>query len=100
MDRAKIVAEGSPRELISRYTTREVVELRFRDTEQASADGKFEGIGARVEVLPDRVLLYADEGDAAVTALHHRGLKPAGVLVRRATLEDVFLQLTGHSLSE
>jgi len=98
MDKAKIVAEGSPRNLIERYSTREVTELRFAAGVQETLDGKLEGLAERVERLPDRVLLYADDGEAAVAAAHARGLQPETVLVRRSTLEDVFLRLTGRSL--
>ncbi|MFS8479400.1 MAG: ABC transporter ATP-binding protein [Micromonosporaceae bacterium] len=98
MDGGKIVAEGSPRSLIETYSTREVVELRFRAEPLADVAGKLTGIGERVEVLPDRLLLYADDGDAATAAVHDRGLTPASVLVRRSTLEDVFLHLTGRTL--
>ncbi|MEV0972219.1 ABC transporter ATP-binding protein [Microtetraspora glauca] len=100
MDGGKIVAEGSPRSLIETYSTAEVVELRFPDGLDSNADyaAKLDGIGERVDPLPDRVLLYADDGDAAVAAVHGRGLVPSSVLVRRATLEDVFLHLTGRTL--
>ncbi|HET9084943.1 MAG TPA: ATP-binding cassette domain-containing protein [Candidatus Limnocylindrales bacterium] len=98
MDKAKIVAEGSPRSLIEQYSTREVTELRFPTGVQETLDGQLDGLAERVERLPDRVLLYADDGEAAVTASHARGLKPETVLVRRSTLEDVFLRLTGRSL--
>jgi len=98
MDKAKIVAEGSPRDLIERYSTREVTELRFAVGVQETLDGQLEGLAERVERLPDRVLLYADDGEAAVAAAHARGLQPETVLVRRSTLEDVFLRLTGRSL--
>jgi lipooligosaccharide transport system ATP-binding protein len=98
MDKAKIVAEGSPRNLIERYSTREVTELRFAAGVQETLDGQLEGLAERVERLPDRVLLYADDGEAAVAAAHARGLQPETVLVRRSTLEDVFLRLTGRSL--
>jgi lipooligosaccharide transport system ATP-binding protein len=98
MDKARIVAEGSPRELIERYSTREVTELRFAPGEAESLDGRLEGIAERVENLPDRVLLYADDGEAAAVAVHERGLQPVSVLVRRSSLEDVFLRLTGRSL--
>ena len=101
MDKAKIVAEGSPRELIERYSTREVVELRFDDgARPADLSYWTEGLVARIESLPDRVLLYTNDGDTAAHALHERGLVPDSVLVRRSTLEDVFLHLTGRSLSE
>ena len=100
MDKAKIVAEGSPRELIERYSTREVTELRFAPGIAETLDGQLEGIAERVEHLPDRVLLYADDGEAAAVEVHQRGLKPETVLVRRSSLEDVFLRLTGRSLIE
>src|SRR6187455_680410 len=100
MDKAKIVAEGSPRELIARYSTREVTELRFPPGVQETLDGQLDDLAQRVEHLPDRILLYADDGEAAVAAAHARGLQPETVLVRRSTLEDVFLRLTGRSLIE
>ena len=98
MDKAKIVAEGSPRALIEQYSTREVTELRFAPGVAETLDGQLDGIAERVEHLPDRVLLYADDGEAAAVAVHERGLKPETVLVRRSSLEDVFLRLTGRSL--
>ena len=98
MDAGRIVAEDSPRALIERYSTREVVELRFdSDGQQAYAE-KLAGLGERLEVLPDRILLYVADGDAAVAEVHARSLRPAGVLVRRSSLEDVFLHLTGRTL--
>jgi lipooligosaccharide transport system ATP-binding protein len=100
MDKAKIVAEGSPRALIEQYSTREVTELRFAPGIAETLDGQLDGIAQRVEHLPDRVLLYADDGEAAAVAVHERGLKPETVLVRRSSLEDVFLRLTGRSLIE
>jgi len=100
MDKAKIVAEGSPRSLIERFATREVTELRFAPGVQETLDGQLDGLAERIERLPDRVLLYADDGEAAVAAAHARGLEPVQVLVRRSSLEDVFLRLTGRSLIE
>jgi lipooligosaccharide transport system ATP-binding protein len=100
MDKARIVAEGSPRQLIERYSTREVTEMRFDPAIQDRLDGELDGLAERVERLPDRVLLYTDDGEAAVAAAHQRGLRPDTVLVRRSTLEDVFLRLTGRSLIE
>ncbi len=100
MDKARIVAEGSPRELIERYATKEVTELRFPVGIQETLDGQLDGLAERIEYLPDRVLLYADDGEAAVAAAHARGLQPEQVLVRRSSLEDVFLRLTGRSLIE
>ncbi len=98
MDKAKIVAQGSPRQLIEQYSTREVTELRFAPGVAETLDGQLDGIAQRVEHLPDRILLYADDGEAAAVAVHARGLKPETVLVRRSSLEDVFLRLTGRSL--
>ena len=100
MDKARIVAEGSPRELIERYSTREVLELRFPIGVQETLDGQLEGLGERVEHLPDRVLVYSANGEAAAAAVHERGLQPDSVLVRRSSLEDVFLRLTGRTLVE
>jgi lipooligosaccharide transport system ATP-binding protein len=97
MDRGRIAEEGSPVELIRRLSTREVVELRFADTAPPVAVSAFDGLVSRVEELPDRVLLYTDDGDALVSVAHER-LRPQSVLVRRSTLEDVFLRLTGRSL--
>ncbi|MFI6820513.1 ABC transporter ATP-binding protein [Micromonospora sp. NPDC050187] len=98
MDGGRIAAEGSPRALIERYSTREVVELRFAAESQEAFAGKLADLGERVEVLPDRVLLYVAHGDDAVAEVHARGLAPASVLVRRSSLEDVFLHLTGRTL--
>ena len=95
MDRAKIVAEGSPRELIDRHVEREMVELRFGTQNGAPPLGD---LGDHVEVLQDRIVIGAADGDAVVDAVHARGLRPETVLVRRATLEDVFLRLTGRTL--
>ncbi len=100
MDKAKIVAEGSPRQLIEQYIDREVLELRFRPGSEAALDGTLDGLADRIERLPDRLLLYTDDGDAAAVAVHERGLRPESVLVRRSTLEDVFLRLTGRTLIE
>jgi lipooligosaccharide transport system ATP-binding protein len=99
MDQAHIVAEGSPLELIRRYSTREVVELRFDGivaTDEVAA--RIDGLASRIEPLPDRVLLYTDDGDTTAAAVHERGLRTLSTLVRRSTLEDVFLRLTGRSL--
>jgi lipooligosaccharide transport system ATP-binding protein len=98
MDAGRIVAEGSPRELIERYSTREVVELRFADEGQEAYAEKLESLAERVEVLPDRILLYVPDGDAAVAEVQRGSLSPASVLVRRSSLEDVFLHLTGRTL--
>jgi lipooligosaccharide transport system ATP-binding protein len=98
MDGGRIVAEGSPRALIERHSTREVVELRFATEDQQAYAEKLAGLGSRLEVLPDRILLYVDDGDEAVAEVQRRSLSPASVLVRRSSLEDVFLHLTGRTL--
>src|SRR6478672_2865998 len=92
MDGGRIVAEGSPRRLIEQHATREVLELRFGIDQQSVMADKLRDLAARVEVLPDRVLLYVDDGEAAATAVHERGLRPESTLVRRSSLEDVFLR--------
>jgi lipooligosaccharide transport system ATP-binding protein len=101
MDRSRIVAEGSPRELIARWATREVVEVRF-DTHEAqeAALPRLEQAGERVEPLADRVLVYTADGDATVALVHGNGVESLSVLVRRSSLEDVFLRLTGRTLVE
>ncbi|HET9996880.1 MAG TPA: ABC transporter ATP-binding protein [Nocardioides sp.] len=106
MDKGVIVAEGSPAALIQEHSTREVTELRFgvvgEDETHASYAEKVAeqvtGLGERVEVLPDRLLVYGDDGDEVAAKVHERGLRPVAVLVRRSTLEDVFLHLTGRTL--
>jgi lipooligosaccharide transport system ATP-binding protein len=100
MDGGLIAAEGSPLELIRDYSTREVAELRFGVGEHADLATQVKDLGERVEVLPDRILIYTDDGEAALTQVHERGLRPVAVLARRATLEDVFLRLTGRTLVE
>jgi lipooligosaccharide transport system ATP-binding protein len=96
MDHGSIVAEGSPWELIQRYSTREVVEVRFDD--ERPQNGVFDTAAERIEDLPDRVLLYTQDGDATAAAIADRGLPPHSTLIRRSTLEDVFLHLTGRTL--
>jgi lipooligosaccharide transport system ATP-binding protein len=98
MDQGVIVAEGAPHELIRSYSTREVAELRFGIGENEHVAPKVEDLADRVEVLPDRLLLYVDNGEEAIAKVHERGLDPIMSLVRRSTLEDVFLRLTGRTL--
>ena len=98
MDHGRIVAEGSPSSLIREYSTREVLELRFGSDRNAAVVGQLEGLADRLEVLPDRVLLYTADGEAALERVTGAGLHPATSLVRRSSLEDVFLRLTGRSL--
>jgi len=98
MDRGKIVAHGTPRDLIAQHSTREVLELRFGLDGHAPHVEKVLDLAERVEELPDRLLLYVDDGDEALLAVHARGITPESALVRRSTLEDVFLRLTGRTL--
>ena len=101
MDGGRIAAEGSPRELITSYSTRDVVELRFEDDDiRQRALGRLAEIKARVEPLADRVLVYSDDGEATVERLTGEGIHPDRMLVRRSTLEDVFLVVTGRQLIE
>jgi lipooligosaccharide transport system ATP-binding protein len=98
MDKGVIAAEGSPRDLIAEHAPREVVELRFKDGQQDQAVMKLDGLAHRSEVLADRVLLYTDDAEATQHHMSERGIHPEQVLVRRSTLEDVFLRLTGRRL--
>jgi lipooligosaccharide transport system ATP-binding protein len=98
MDKGLIVAAGSPAELIAEHSSREVLELRFGVGENEAMAPKVSDLAARIEVLPDRLLLYTDDGEAAAGAVHERRLVPVSSLVRRSTLEDVFLRLTGRTL--
>jgi lipooligosaccharide transport system ATP-binding protein len=98
MDKGLIVAEGSPSELIRAHSTREVAELRFRIGEHEAVAPKLEDLAERLEVLPDRILLYTQDGEEAIAKVHERGLDPVMSLVRRSSLEDVFLRLTGRTL--
>jgi lipooligosaccharide transport system ATP-binding protein len=98
MDKGVVVAEGAPLHLIREHSTREVAELRFGVGEHAAHADRVADLGQRVEVLPDRLLVYAEDGDEVVAKAHERGLTPLATLVRRSTLEDVFLRLTGRTL--
>ena len=101
MDGGHIVAEGSPRQLIDQHSTREVVELRYASL--VDRDGSLpllSSVSGRVEPVGERVLVYTDDGEATLSSIAHRGPEPASVLVRRATLEDVFLILTGRTLDD
>ncbi|CAN5350984.1 ATP-binding cassette domain-containing protein [soil metagenome] len=100
VDKGRIMAEGAPSVLIKQYSTREVLEVRFGSERNAGVGAELAGLGDRIEVLPDRVLVYADDGEAALAEVTRRGLEPLTSLVRRSSLEDVFLRLTGRSLIE
>jgi lipooligosaccharide transport system ATP-binding protein len=99
MDHARIVAEGTPRDLIDRYSTPEVLELRFAPEVRDQAAEKIKSLATeRVEVTADRVMLYTQDGDEVAARVREAGLEPLTELVRRSTLEDVFLHLTGRTL--
>jgi lipooligosaccharide transport system ATP-binding protein len=100
MDKARIVAEGSPRQLIEQHSSREVLELRLADAVRASLDGRLDGVGDRLEELPDRLLVYAEDAEHALEEINRRQVPVEGTLVRRSSLEDVFLRLTGRALIE
>jgi lipooligosaccharide transport system ATP-binding protein len=100
MDQGRIVAQGSPRELIQQHSTREVLELRYGPGHNEEQANNLNGLGERVEVLPDRVLVYADDGEAILREVHERNAMPVASLVRRSSLEDVFLALTGRTLND
>ena len=100
MDKGKIMAEGSPAELIKKYSSKEVLEVRFGSKNNATAAKKLEKVGDRIEVLPDRILIYSANGEKELEKLTKLGLNPITSLVRRSSLEDVFLRLTGRTLVE
>ena len=97
---ALAAAEGAPAALIREHSSREVLEVRFGSERNATAADELAGIGDRLEVLPDRILIYATSGEEALVELTRRGLEPITSLVRRSSLEDVFLKLTGRTLVE
>jgi lipooligosaccharide transport system ATP-binding protein len=100
VDKGRIMAEGTPAELIRRYSSREVLEVRFGSDRNSEVAERLTGIGDRMEVLPDRILVYSDNGEAELVRITEAGLHPMTSLVRRSSLEDVFLRLTGRSLIE
>ena len=100
MDKGKIMAEGTPANLIKEYSSKEVLEVRFGSENNEVVAENLRGIADRLEVLPDRILVYVENGEAALEAVLAKGLKPVTSLVRRSSLEDVFLRLTGRSLVE
>jgi lipooligosaccharide transport system ATP-binding protein len=100
MDAGKIMAEGSPAELIKTYSSKEVLEVRFGTDRNEETAPKLQEIAERLEVLPDRILVYTGNGEAALEKIIEMGLRPVTSLVRRSSLEDVFLRLTGRSLAD
>ncbi|WAB84108.1 ATP-binding cassette domain-containing protein [Microcella daejeonensis] len=100
VDQGRIMADGSPAALIREYSSKEVLEVRFGSDRNAEAAERMQGIGDRLEVLPDRILVYSEDGEAVLERITQLGLAPITSLVRRSSLEDVFLRLTGRSLIE
>jgi lipooligosaccharide transport system ATP-binding protein len=100
MDKGKIMAEGAPAELIKKYSSKEVLEVRFGSKNNAEAAKKIAHLGDRIEPLPDRILIYSEDGEKVLKQIHKLGLEPQTSLVRRSSLEDVFLRLTGRTLVE
>ncbi|MGK2855504.1 MAG: ABC transporter ATP-binding protein [Microbacteriaceae bacterium] len=100
VDQGRIMAEGSPAALIRQYSTKEVLEVRFGSDRNAEVAERVAALADRVEVLPDRILIYSDDGEAALARITDQGLDPTTSLIRRSSLEDVFLRLTGRSLIE
>jgi len=100
MDKGKIMAEGSPSELIKKYSSKEVLELRFGTDKNEAAAEQLSELAERIEVLPDRILLYTQKGEDLLAQIVELGMNPITSLVRRSSLEDVFLRLTGRSLIE
>ncbi len=98
MDKGQIMAEGSPAQLIKDYSSKEVLEVRFGSAGNSNAAKKLQKVGDRIEVLPDRILIYSSNGEKVLEQLTKMGLKPVTSLVRRSSLEDVFLRLTGRTL--
>lgn len=100
VDKGEIMAEGSPAHLIRTYSTREVLEVRYGSDKNASVAKKIADVGERQEILPDRILIYSADGERDLAEITSRGHHPTTSLVRRSSLEDVFLRLTGRSLVE
>lgn len=100
MDNGKIMAEGSPAELIRQYSSKEVLEVRFGSDKNSEIAEQINHLGDRVEILPDRILIYSQDGEQVLSKLVAMDLHPMTSLVRRSSLEDVFLRLTGRSLVE
>jgi lipooligosaccharide transport system ATP-binding protein len=100
MDKGSIMAEDSPAGLIKKFSTKEVLEVRFGSEKNAETSPKLGAMCERIEVLPDRILMYSDDAERLLEEIRKAGLQPMTSLVRRSSLEDVFLRLTGRSLVE
>jgi lipooligosaccharide transport system ATP-binding protein len=100
VDKGEIMAEGSPAQLIRQYSSKEVLEVRYGSENNAIVAAKIADVGERMEILPDRILIYSDNGERDLAEITKRGHHPTTSLVRRSSLEDVFLRLTGRTLVE
>lgn len=100
IDKGEIMAEGSPAQLIRQYSSKEVLEVRYGSDNNSTVAKKIADVGERMEILPDRILIYSDNGERDLAEITKRGHHPTTSLVRRSSLEDVFLRLTGRTLVE
>jgi lipooligosaccharide transport system ATP-binding protein len=98
MDKGAIMAEGSPAQLIKDYSTKEVLEVRFGSERNAHMADELRQLCDRIEELPDRILMYTEDGEELLERVYKKGFHPKTSLVRRSSLEDVFLRLTGRTL--
>ncbi len=95
----KIIAEGTPDELVERFAGREVVEVQVDGTERAALMQRLSAVeGLMVEEVEDVIYVYV----LAEDGLDPAALKIEGsrVVYRKANLEDVFLRLTGRGIQE
>lgn len=97
MHLGKILSLGAPRELISRYVGSDVWEIEVNSDEKDNTVRELESRGLDFEDTGDKIQVFHLESDESI-----RGLAgfPEKVRQRPATLEDVFLRLTGRSLVE
>ncbi|MEZ5991727.1 MAG: ABC transporter ATP-binding protein [Planctomycetota bacterium] len=104
MDKGKIVAEGAPRDLIKQHVSTHVVEIEAphgaRSVSERPEVSEITALATRFEQHHDRLLLlYVDNGEEVI-AKATQLLPDAETLIRRSTLEDVFLKITGRGLEE
>ncbi len=100
LDHGRIIAQGTPRELVSQHVSPEVVEARLFDLELSILEKAAAELEATLLVAADRISLFAQDGRAVLGALAEKGVDLPGAYVRPGNLEDVFLHLTGRSLRE
>jgi lipooligosaccharide transport system ATP-binding protein len=98
MDKGSIMAEGSPAQLIKDYSTKEVLEVRFGSERNSQMANDLSQLCERIEELPDRILMYTEDGEELLERVYKKNFHPKTSLVRRSSLEDVFLRLTGRTL--